>query len=87
MTGNRVDLVLTGREHPLERHRRPATAILNRSRCPIPKAIRRIRKFIRADVLDLQMKPGGKDLERVNTQAAGHAGIPARTKSRAIAAF
>ena len=71
MTGNRVDLVLdrdgASSRPPLP----PATAISNRSRCPIPKARRRDTKILRADVLDLQMKPGGKDLERVNTQAPG----------------
>jgi len=70
MTGNRVDLVLTGRSI-LSSATAAGNGYLESKPVPDPRGNTPDTKILKADVLDLQMKPGGKDLDRVNTQAAG----------------
>jgi lipopolysaccharide export system protein LptA len=70
MTGDRVDLSLTG-------HSILTTAVatgngyLESKPVSDPKGVTPDTKILRADTLDLQMKPGGKELQRVDTQAPG----------------
>lgn len=70
MTGTRVDLVLTGRSI-LSSATATGNGYLESKPVPDPNGNTPDTKILKADTLDLQMKPGGKDLERVNTQAAG----------------
>jgi lipopolysaccharide export system protein LptA len=70
MTGNRVDLVLTG--HSLLSSATAAgNGYLESKPVPDPKGETPDTKILRADTLSLQMKPGGKELQRVDTQASG----------------
>ena len=70
MTGDRVDLILTGRSI-LSAATATGHGYLESKPVPDPKGETPDTKILRADVLDLSMKPGGKDLARVNTQAPG----------------
>jgi lipopolysaccharide export system protein LptA len=70
MTGNRVDLALTGHSI-LSTATATGNGYLESKPAPDPKGNTGDTKIIRSDILDLKMKPGGKELERVNTQAAG----------------
>ena len=70
MTGNRVDLVLTGRSI-LSKATATGNGYLESKPVPDPRGNTPDTKILKADVLDLQMRPDGKDLDHVNTQAAG----------------
>ncbi len=70
MTGDKVDLVLTGRSI-LSIATASGNGYLESKPAPDPKGETGDTKILRAAVLDLTMKPGGKDLDRVNTQAPG----------------
>ena len=73
ITGNRVDLGFV--EHDGENVLSTAVATgngyLESKPVPDPKGETADTKILKADVLDLRMRPGGKELERVNTQAPG----------------
>ncbi len=73
ITGNRVDLGFV--EHEGENVLSTATAsgngYLESKPIPDPKGDTADTKILKADVLDLKMRPGGKELERVNTQSPG----------------
>ncbi len=73
ITGNRVDLGFV--EHEGENVLSTALATGNGSLeskpVPDPRGETADTKILKADVLDLKMRPGGKELERVNTQAPG----------------
>lgn len=70
MTGNRVDLVLIGR-NILSTATATGNGYLESKPAADPKGETGDTKILRADILDLKMKPGGKDLDRVNTQTPG----------------
>ena len=70
MTGTRVDLALTGHSI-LSSAKVQGEGYLESKPIPQPKTEAPDTKVLRADVIDLQMKPGGKELERVETQTAG----------------
>ncbi len=70
MMGNQVDLSLTGRSI-LSAAKATGNGSLESKPAPDPKGDTADTKILRADTLDLQMKPGGKDLDHVNTQAPG----------------
>lgn len=70
MMGNLVDLSLTGRSI-LQTAKAVGNGYLESKPVPDPKGETPDTKILRADSLDLQMRPGGKELERVNTQAPG----------------
>ena len=73
ITGNRVDLAFV--EHDGENVLSTALATGNGSLeskpVPDPKGATGDTKILKADVLDLQMRPGGKELDHVHTQAPG----------------
>jgi len=73
ITGNRVDLGFVDHEgeNVLSTAKATGNGYLESKPLPDPKGDTGDTKILRADVLDLQMRPGGKDLERVNTQAPG----------------
>ena len=70
VTGNRVDLMLTGRSI-LSSASATGNGYLESKPAPDPHGETPDTKIIRADAFDLQMRPGGKDLERITTQAPG----------------
>jgi lipopolysaccharide export system protein LptA len=70
MTGNRVDLTFVG-DNELSTATANGNGYLESKPIPDPKGETADTKILKADVLDLKMKPGGKELERVNTQAPG----------------
>lgn len=70
MIGNRVDLSLTGRSI-LSSAKATGNGYLESKPAADPKGDTADTKILRADTLDLQMKPGGKELDRVTTEAAG----------------
>ncbi len=70
MTGTRVDLVLTGRSI-LSSATAMGSGYLESKPAPDPKGQTADTKILRADILDLQMKPGGKELEQVKTETVG----------------
>ncbi len=73
ITGNRVDLGFV--DHEGESVLSTATATgngyLESKPQPDPKGETGDTKILKSDILSLQMKEGGKDLERVNTQTPG----------------
>jgi LPS export ABC transporter protein LptC len=73
ITGNRVDLSFV--DHEGESVLSTATATgngyLESKPQPDPKGETGDTKILKSDILSLQMKEGGKDLERVNTQTPG----------------
>jgi LPS export ABC transporter protein LptC len=73
MTGNKVDLGFV--DHDGESVLSTATATGNgymeSKPVPDPKGETADTKILKADVLSLQMKPAGKDLDRVDTQSPG----------------
>jgi lipopolysaccharide export system protein LptA len=73
ITGNRVDLGFV--EHDSENVLSTALATgngyLESKPLPDPKGETGDTKILKADVLDLQMRPGGKELDHVHTQAPG----------------
>jgi lipopolysaccharide export system protein LptA len=73
ITGNRVDLgfVEHDGENVLSSAKATGSGYLESKPLPDPKGATGDTKILRADVLDLEMKPGGKDLDRVNTQSPG----------------
>jgi LPS export ABC transporter protein LptC len=73
ITGNRVDLGFVDHdgENVLSTAKATGNGYLESKPLPDPKGDTADTKILKADVLDLQMKPGGKDLDRVNTQAPG----------------
>jgi len=73
ITGNRVDLgfVEHDGENVLSTAKATGNGYLESKPLPDPKGDTADTKILKADVLDLQMKPGGKDLDHVNTQAPG----------------
>ena len=73
ITGNRVDLgfVDDDGESVLSTALATGNGYLESKPVPDPKGDTADTKILKADVLDLQMRPGGKELERVNTQAPG----------------
>lgn len=70
MTGTRVDLSLTGRSI-LSSATVAGNGYLESKPVPDPKVETPDTKILRADVIDLKMKPGGKELEQVKTGTAG----------------
>lgn len=70
MTGTRVDLTLTGRSI-LSSAKVQGEGYLESKPLPDPSVQTPDTKILRAEVIELQMKPGGKELERVNTQTVG----------------
>jgi len=73
ITGNRVDLGFVEHEgdNVLSTAKATGNGYLESRPIPDPQGDTGDTKIIKADVLDLQMRPGGKDLDRVNTQAPG----------------
>ena len=73
ITGNRVDLAFVQHEDENVLSTAVATGNGYLESKPIadPKGETADTRIIKADTLDLQMRPGGKELERVNTQAPG----------------
>ena len=73
ITGNRVDLtfVQSEGEDVLSTAVARGNGYLESKPIPDPKGETADTKIIKADTLDLKMRPGGKELERVNTQAPG----------------
>jgi lipopolysaccharide export system protein LptA len=73
ITGNRVDLAFVQHEGENVLSTAVATGNGYLESKPIadPKGETADTKIIRADTLDLKMRPGGKELERVNTQVPG----------------
>ena len=73
ITGDRVDLGFTQHEGENVLSAAVATGKGYLESKPIadPKGETADTKIIRSEVLDLKMRPGGKELERVNTQSAG----------------
>ncbi len=73
ITGNRVDLAFMQHEgeNVLSSAVATGNGYLESKPIPDPKGETADTKIIRADTLDLKMRPGGKELERVNTQAPG----------------
>ena len=73
ITGNRVDLgfVEHDGENVLSTAKATGNGYLESKPLADPKGDTADTKILKADVLDLQMKPGGKDLDHVNTQAPG----------------
>lgn len=73
ITGNRVDLAFV--QHDAQNVLSTAVATgngyLESKPAPDPKGDTPDTKILKADVLDLKMRPGGKELQRVNTQAPG----------------
>lgn len=70
ITGTRVELSLTGRSI-LSSAEVAGNAVLESKPVPDPKGETPDTKVLRADLIDLKMKPGGKELEQVNTQTVG----------------
>lgn len=70
ISGNRVDLGFTG-QNVLSTARAAGNGYLESKPLPDPKGETADTKILKADTLDLDMKPGGKDLNRVNTEAPG----------------
>ena len=70
MTGNRVDLGFIG-ENLLSTATASSNSSLESKPLPDPKGETADTRILRADILSLRMKPDGKDLERVETQAPG----------------
>jgi lipopolysaccharide export system protein LptA len=73
ITGNRVDLAFTQHEGEdvLSTAVAKGNGYLESKPIPDPKGETADTKIIKADTLDLKMRPDGKELERVNTQAPG----------------
>jgi lipopolysaccharide export system protein LptA len=73
ITGARVDLGFVDHEgeNVLSTAKATGNGYLESKPLPDAKGDTADTKIITADVLDLQMRPGGKDLDRVNTQAPG----------------
>jgi lipopolysaccharide export system protein LptA len=73
ITGNRVDLgfVEHDGENVLSTAKSTGNGYLESKPIPDPKGDTADTKILKAEVLDLQMRPGGKELERVNTQTPG----------------
>jgi lipopolysaccharide export system protein LptA len=73
ITGDRVDLGFTQHEgeNVLSTAVATGNGYLESKPMADPKGETADTKIIRAEVLDLKMRPGGKELERVNTAAAG----------------
>jgi len=73
MSGKRVDLTIANQngENVLSAATVTGNGYLESKPLPDPGGATPDTKILRADVLDLQMKPGGKELERVNTQTPG----------------
>ncbi len=73
ISGNRVDLGFVQHDGDSVLSTALATGNGSLESRPIsnPKGDTADTKILKADVLDLQMRPGGKELERVNTQAPG----------------
>lgn len=70
MTGNRVDLALTGRSI-LSSAEVAGSGHLESKPVADAKGGTPDTKILKAEVIDLQMKPGGKELQQVKTQTAG----------------
>ena len=73
MTGNTVDLFFdTGSgESELTSAVAKGNGVIESKPIADPKGNTADTKILKADALDLHMKPGGKDLDRVNTHAPG----------------
>jgi lipopolysaccharide export system protein LptA len=73
ITGNRVDLAFVEHEgeNVLSTAKATGNGYLESKPIPDPKGDTADTKIIKADVLDLQMRPGGKELDRVNTHSPG----------------
>src|SRR5580698_2259141 len=73
ITGNRVDLGFVDNEGESVLSTALATGngTLESKPVPDPKGETGDTKILKADVLDLQMRPGGKELDHVHTQAPG----------------
>jgi len=73
ISGNRVDLGFTQREGQNELVSAVASGNghVESKPVPDPKGETTDTKIIKADVVDLKMRPGGKELERVKTQSPG----------------
>lgn len=73
ITGNRVDLGFMQREGQNDLSTAVATGNGYVESKPVadPKGDTADTKIIKADVVNLKMRPGGKELERVNTQSPG----------------
>lgn len=73
ISGNRVDLTFA--QHDAQNVLSTAVAkgngYLESKPVPDPKGDTADTRVLKADTLDLKMRPGGKELERVNTQAPG----------------
>jgi lipopolysaccharide export system protein LptA len=73
ITGNRVDLAFVENdgESVLSTALATGNGYLESKPVPDPKGATGDTKILKADVLDLQMRPGGKELDHVHTQAPG----------------
>ncbi len=73
ITGNRVDLGFVDHdgENVLSTARATGNGYLESKPILDPKGDTADTKLLRSEVLDLQMRPAGKELERVNTQTPG----------------
>jgi lipopolysaccharide export system protein LptA len=73
ITGNQVDLGFAeyDGDNVLSTAVATGNGYLESKPIPDPKGETADTKILKADVLDLKMRPGGKELERVNTQAPG----------------
>jgi lipopolysaccharide export system protein LptA len=73
ITGNRVDLAFVEHdgENVLAAAKATGNGYLESKPIPDPKGDTADTKILKAEVLDLQMRPGGKELDRVHTQTPG----------------
>jgi lipopolysaccharide export system protein LptA len=73
ITGDRVDLgfVEHDGENVLSTAKSTGNGYLESKPIPDPKGDTADTKILKAEVLDLEMRPGGKELEHVNTQTPG----------------
>jgi lipopolysaccharide export system protein LptA len=73
MTGDTVDLLFdtSNGDSELASAAAKGNAAIESKPVPDPKGLTGDAKILRSDALDLHMRPGGKDLDRVNTHAPG----------------
>ena len=73
ITGNRVDLAFAEHdgENVLAAAKADGNGYLESKPIPDPKGDTADTKILKAEVLDLQMRPGGKELDHVHTQTPG----------------
>jgi lipopolysaccharide export system protein LptA len=73
MSGNTVDLYFdtSNDESDLSTAVAKGNAVIESKPTPDPKGATGDTKILKSDSLDLHMRPGGKDLDRVNTHAPG----------------